>query len=392
MRAPRTRALAAVLGTAMLVPTLAPAVSAAVSPGELTLQADPILTTQHEQSVTLTVHFEIEDATGTVTFWRTFLGTPESVGTATLSGDTATLITDELPVGYYDIYATYEGDAAYLAAGPSNPVSVGIKADESVKVGPIALQYERFYPRRDGYRDTDRISGATLEPADVSVRIYTSGGTRVKSFLLGTKDGPYSVTWDGRKKDGSLFAQGTYTVRHTFRDLQGNTSTSSQPVILSHKKLYWHVRSQTRYADTGAFFVGGGAVAAPSTIFTRGVQIYGGSTEGGEVFGRYTFTLPAAVLYSSLRVSVYGKSNFGPGDHEAFGRALAGFRSADSGPLDAFTYVGFTTGWYSRSVAAAAYVTSDHKVKAWTYADQPSQGYMNYQKVELAYKYALLED
>ena len=82
----------------------------------------------------------------------------------------------------------------------SNPVPVTITADTSVKTSSLAVQYSRFYPKNDGYRDTDKISGKTLEPATVTIRIYTSGGTRIKTFSLGTKNGTYSATWTGRRK------------------------------------------------------------------------------------------------------------------------------------------------------------------------------------------------
>ena len=118
----------------------------------------------------------------------------------------------------------------------------------------FAVQHARFYPRKDDYRDTNTISGATLVPATVTIRIYASSGTRIKSFLLGTKDGAYSVAWNGRKQDNSLFPQGTYTVKQ-FVTAEGTTETATHTVVLSHKKLYWYLGSQTRYADTGALFV-----------------------------------------------------------------------------------------------------------------------------------------
>ena len=128
-----------------------------------------------------------------------------------MSGDTATLVKANLPVGAYDIYATYGGDSLYLPSNQSNTVAITITADTSVKTSSLAVQYSRFYPKNDGYRDTDKISGKTLEPATVTIRIYTSGGTRIKTFSLGTKNGTYSATWTGRRSDGSLFPQGTYT-------------------------------------------------------------------------------------------------------------------------------------------------------------------------------------
>ena len=100
--------------------------------------------------------------------------------------------------------------AAAFAGGPAAVPS----AVQTTALGTdFAVQYARFYPRRDDYRDTNEISGTTVVPATVTIRIYTSGGTRIKSFLLGTTEGAYAVTWNGRRKDGSLFPRGTYTVK-----------------------------------------------------------------------------------------------------------------------------------------------------------------------------------
>ena len=288
------------------------------------------------------------------------------------------------------------GTALLLAAFAPAAVLAGGRAADAPAVpaaaigSEFAVQYARFYPRKDDYRDTNLISGTTLVPATVTIRIYTSGGTRIKSFLLGTKDGAYSVAWNGRRKDGSLFPQGTYTIKQ-FVTAEGTTETATHAVVLSHKKLYWYLGSQTRYADTGAFFVTEGARAQASGKFSRGVNLFGGSIEPGYAAGRYTFTVPAATVYASLRVSVYGESEFGPGDHEAFGRGYMGIRNFETDALDAQAYVEFTTGWYTNNVAAPGHVTSDHKAQAWMYADADAYAQVDYQKVKLTYKYGRLD-
>ena len=144
----------------------------------------------------------------------------------------------------------------------------------------FAVQYARFYPRKDDYRDTNLISGTTLVPATVTIRIYTSGGTRIKSFLLGAQEGAYSVVWNGRKKDGSLFPQGTYTVKQ-FVTAEATTETATHTVVLSHKKVYWYLGSQTRYADTGAFFTEGDGTVRQRTTTPHAISLSGGYVEGG---------------------------------------------------------------------------------------------------------------
>jgi hypothetical protein len=275
--------------------------------------------------------------------------------------------------------------AAALAGSPASVPAAAIGSE-------LAVQYARFYPRKDDYRDTNLISGTTLVPATVTIRIYTSGGTRIKSFLLGTIEGAYSVVWNGRKKDGSLFPQGTYTVKQ-FLTAEGTTETTTHTVVLSHKRVYWYLGSQTRYADTGAFFVTGGANVYHSTVFYRGMGLVGGNQfqEGGDAAARYVFTLPPAHVYASLRVSLYGQSNFGPGDHEAFGYGYIGIYNFDTETLDGTKDVKFDKAWYESSVPAAGHVTAERKVQTWARADADDDGYLIFQKMKLTYKYGNLD-
>ena len=59
---------------------------------------------------------------------------------------------------------------------------------------------------------------------------------------------------------------------------------------------------------------------------------------------RYTFTLPSATIYSSVRASAYGKSMSG------YGKGYIGIRNYSTDNLDAFKYVGYSTDWYGNSV------------------------------------------
>ena len=61
------------------------------------------------------------------------------------------------------------------------------------------------------------------------------------------------------------------------------------------------------------------------------------------------------------------------------------------GQLDALKYVGYSTDWYSNSVAASGHVSSDRKVQLWAFADSGNFGGVNYLKVKLTYRYAVLK-
>ena len=97
------------------------------------------------------------------------------------------------------ILVTGAAPAAVLAGrGGNHAIAPGSASSDRADRGDrdrLAVQYARFYPRKDDYRDTNLISGETLVPATVTIRIYTSGGTRIKSFLLGPRRVP--TRWSG---------------------------------------------------------------------------------------------------------------------------------------------------------------------------------------------------
>ena len=295
--------------------------------------------------------------------------------------------------------------AAALAAPPADsgprapssaaPVSSAPQPDASADAAPaaaigteFAVQYARFYPRKDDYRDTDTISGTTLVPATVTIRIYTSGGTRIKSFLLGAQEGAYSVVWNGRRKDGSLFPQGTYTVKQ-YVTAEGTAETATHTIVLSHKRVYWYLGSQTRYADSGALFFAGDGIVAQYTDGMRAISLMGGYVEGGYAMGRYTFTLPSAHVYASLRVSIYGTGATNGDGHETHDPGYAGIRNFETGEVEWIREVGYEWAWYSSSVAGEDHVTSDRKAQAWALAGEGA--ILNYEKVKLTYKYGILD-
>ena len=203
---------------------------------DISLEADRSTAIQYEQPVTLTAHFLVGDATGTVTFWRDvgphaavpWHGDRERRNRDARQGQPAgghlrnlRHVRRRLPVPAVQPQQRVRGHHHRRHVGE----------DQQPRRPVLAV-----LPKNDGYRDTDKISGKTLEPATVTIRIYTSGGTRIKTFSLGTKNGTYSATWTGRRsKDGSLFPQGTYTVKQSFKDGRGNTKTVNQSIALSSR-------------------------------------------------------------------------------------------------------------------------------------------------------------
>ena len=286
------------------------------------------------------------------------------------------------------LLVTVTAPAAVLAG--AQPAASRDLATADAAIGTeLAVQYTRFYPRKDDYRDTNLISGTTLGPATVTIRIYNSGGTRIKSFLLGAQEGAYSVVWNGRKKNNTLFPQGTYTVKQ-FLSAAGTTETTVHTVVLSHKKVYWRLGSQTRYADTGAFFTAGNGAVFQQTNPVHGIHLVGSAGDGSYAAGRYVFTLPSAHVYASLRVSIYGRGGSLDGDgHERVGTGYVGIWNFETAELDGTRHLDFETDWYRSSVPAGDHVTSDRKVQTWARADHGES--VAHTKMQLTYKYGNLD-
>ena len=74
-----------------------------------------------------------------------------------------------------------------------------------------------------------------------------------------------------------------------------------------------------------------------------------------------------------------------------YGKGYIGVRNYGTDDLDALKYVGYSTDWYSNSAAASGHVTSDRKVQLWAFADSGNFGGVNYLKVKLTYRYAVLK-
>lgn len=348
------------------------------------ITANPTTAVRFEEPVTLTATVTgPATPSGTVTFQRLDGGNPVNLGSAPVSGGIAKLVTGSLPVGTVDVLASYSGNTV-LKPSVSGTVTVTITPDMSVKATDVGVQWARVYPVKDGYRDTDAIRGRTLEPATVTIRIHNAGGSRVGYWALGTKNGSYSVTWTGRTSSGTLLPAGTYSVKQTIQDQAGNTMVVTDEVVLSHKKLVWIVDSQTRYASSGAFFVSGYADTYKSRRHSKGMVLDGGYFAEDSARARYTFTLPEAATYSSIRVSVYGRSV------SPYSKGFMRFYDWSDGGWEGKASIGYSTGWYESSEPATGLVNAERKVQAWVWAPGSGFSVVDYWKVRLTYKYAVL--
>lgn len=60
------------------------------------------------------------------------------------------------------------------------------------------------------------------------------------------------------------------------------------------------------------------------------------------------------------------------------------------GDYDSERPLGYSTNWYSSSVSAAGHVSSGRSVRAYVWAVGANYGLVDYQKVKLTYRYAVL--
>lgn len=80
----------------------------------------------------------------------------------------------------------------------------------------------------DGTKPTD--FGYNIQKAgavSASVDIVNSSGATVRTLKVNTAEGAHSLTWDGKKDDGTLASAGTYTVRAKATDIDGKVVGSN---------------------------------------------------------------------------------------------------------------------------------------------------------------------
>ena len=128
------------------------------------------------------------------------------------------------------------------------------------------------------------------------------------------------MTWSGYDRHFHRVRAGTYHWRFSVTDAAGNTRrTATYPVIVSSKRL---VRTTVRVSRRGssAKSAGGSARCAyarrRSSHYAHGLRLSNGcSAQGYDLASAdYTFTLPRAIRYRSLKLRTYGYSQQRPSE------------------------------------------------------------------------------
>ena len=230
-----------------------------------------------------------------------------------------------------------------------------------------------FYPYPDRYRDSFAPSFTLSERATVTMTVRTGSGALVRAFSANLPAGRTSIAWNGRTSSGALVAASTYYWTLTAQDPAGNRRGSARySVWTSSRRLVTKTATLTR---TGAQFTSAGgtdtacAGADPtlSDFAPNGVWLSNGcdpTTDGDQIAAAvYSFTLPSAIGYTSLRLDTYGNSL----EPSALGGGFTLWGTQDYRFTPELT-TGTTNAWRTLgSVPASGLVNSSHQVESTVY-------------------------
>ena len=240
----------------------------------------------------------------TFTFKRVGSSTPICVLPVAYGTETQCTVPSQA-VGTWQFVVEYSGNAV-TASDTSVPLTVHVVAD-TVHATGVSVDNTTFYPVKDAYKDTVSIKGTRNESIGVTIKIYSPGGTLLKTVTVASGSGAYSYAWNGRKSDGSIYAAGKYKVVQTLKDAAGTTLTSTLYTTISKKKLYTYSKTITKLGKsmTAKGTANGGTL---TTSKSSGYAKLYAPTAGTSWAGAgWELTLPSATVYKSIYVRVHGR-------------------------------------------------------------------------------------
>jgi hypothetical protein len=286
--------------------------------------------------------------TGTITLKRVSTGTV--LGTTSVDGNNPySFSLPTFPVGTVDLIAEYSGDVNFDAS-TSAPFSLVVQSDVVEATG-VSVGYAAFYPFKDGYRDTLPIKGVRNEAASVSIRVYNSKNKVVKTLSVASGGGPYAVSWTGRTSSGTMLAAGTYRVVQTLTDVNGIRLVVSKNVTLSAKRLYYYTKTVGKLGSSLSS-IGHSGRGRVLKYSNGSIKL---DARGDWAAAGWQLTLPAAAVYKSMSIGVYGRSGIPIGYMGAQNFTWCGYSSVwDTSCVDRVTSIHLTTSWTTRSVSPTA--------------------------------------
>ncbi len=207
--------------------------------------------------------------------------------------------------------------------GKTGAASRTVVVDRTAPVMSGVSAPTAFYPVRDGYKDTMTASVNLNEGASLSLKVYNSAGTRIRTVTGGSfAAGKASIVWDGKTASGSIAPAGTYKYEFVATDAASNTRTTSRySVTVSAKKLVLKYAEKTVTPLASDFFDFTGrcsAVTAGPSTWTNSVRYLSnrwctGTDEESYVETDHQLVLPSAIKYGNVRVGVTGRAYTGRG-------------------------------------------------------------------------------
>src|SRR5262249_32778889 len=150
--------------------------------------------------------------------------------------------------------------------------------------------------------------------------IRTLDGRNVRMLkVTHPQAGSFSIAWGGLNDSGHLVAAGTYRFHFMADDLAGNRRIgASYNVVVSLRHLVTKSTAITRHGSAYAFVAASASCAGGSTAQSAfkptGLRLFNSCSTATDQVGlaQYSFRLPGAISYTSLRVASYGFSADAP--------------------------------------------------------------------------------
>jgi flagellar hook assembly protein FlgD len=263
------------------------------------------------------------------------------------------------------------GDGVYTIVVTTTRVSGSVtlhgKATATVRVDdtPPALSGvtgngATFYPIADGYQDTFRPRVAVNEGGLLWLQVFNGAGVKVRSIGAGhASPGTFERVWNGRNDAGALVAQGRYRYRFVADDRAGNRRISANAYVsVSRKRLVNTSVTLSQHGDAGAINSSAWYCADysyPLSEFVRGVWLLNVCDEYYDgfqsIWANYSFTVPGAIRYNSIRVQSYGNTIYAP---EIIGSLIYNFSHAEWNGVGALTLTSNADAWSTYGTVAAS--------------------------------------
>lgn len=98
-------------------------------------------------------------------------------------------------------------------------------------LGKMAIIEDNYVPMGDSAENIDITMYLPKDTKDgATFQVFDANGNVVKNIKIGKDDlkqGVNTITWDGTDDEGNFVGKGNYTVRASYTDVDGGTSTSS---------------------------------------------------------------------------------------------------------------------------------------------------------------------